>query len=263
VRAGRATRRRYHPPGRTAVFLSARSPLQGAARLVAPGTRYPPRVLTFVIFAVLAVIIAVAWYFSDEQKTKRAIRAARPVSIAEAKAGEVVKLSGDVKYLGETVRAPLSGRTCAYYQVTVEEYRSNGKGGSWVTVLTDPGGVDFLVEDRTGRARVKNLMLKVVAVQDAKYESGTFNDATPALEEYLAAHGMKSKGWVFNKSMRYQEAVFEEGETVSIVGQISYEHDPGAMPEGSGYRETPKRAVIAAPDGGFLLASDDPKLVLP
>jgi hypothetical protein len=220
-------------------------------------------VITLVILAIGIVIVVVAWYFSDEQKTKRAIRDSPRAKIAEAQAGQVMRLTGRVSYLGEPVRAPLSGRACAYYEVIIQEYRSSGKSGSYVTVLCDPGGVDFLLDDGTGLARVVNQALKVVAVQDAKYESGTFHDATPELEAYLTAHGLKSKGWLFNKSMRYLEAVFEQGETVTVVGQVSFEHVPGGVPAGDGYRETPKRTVVAAPPGGFLLASDDPKLVLP
>jgi hypothetical protein len=225
--------------------------------------RYLRRVITLVVVAIGIVILVVTWYFSDQQKTKRAIRDAVGAKIVEAQPGQVVKLTGRVAYLGEPVRAPLSGRACAYYEVTIQEYRSHGKSGSYETVLRDPGGVDFLLDDGTGRARVVNQALKVLAVQDAKYESGTFNDATPGLEAYLAEHGLKSKGWLFNKSMRYLEAVFEEGETVSVVGEVSFEHVPGEVPAGDGYRETPKRVVVAAPAGGFLLASDDPKLVLP
>ena len=218
-------------------------------------------VFILISLAVLVILFCV-WYFSDEQRTKRAIRAAPSTAIAEAQAGKVAKLTGRVAYLTEPVRAPLSGRACAYYLVTVEEWQSNGKSGSWVTILRDPGGVDFLIEDGTGRAQVVNQALKVVAVQDAKYSSGTFNDATPELEAYLAKHGKQSRGGIFNKGMRYLEAVFEAGETVAIVGQIGFEHDPGAVPEGAGYRETPQRAVIAAPPGGYLLASDDPDVVM-
>jgi hypothetical protein len=220
-------------------------------------------VIPVLIVLAIPVVLFCIWYFSDEQRTKRAIRTAPGTPIAQAQAGNMAKLTGRVSYLTEPVSAPLSGRSCAYYLVTVEEYRSSGKSGSWVTILRDAGGVDFLIEDGTGRARVVNQALKVVAVQDAKYSSGTFNDATPELEAYLAKHGQKSKGWLFNKGMRYLEAVFEEGETVAIVGQIGFEHDPGAVPEGAGYRETPQRAVIAAPPGGYLLASDDPKVVQP
>jgi hypothetical protein len=218
-------------------------------------------VIFIVLVAVVLVVMLGVWYFSDEQKTKRVILATPRSTIAEAQPGKVAKLSGRVAYLIEPVRAPLSGRACAYYLVTVQEYRSSGKSGSWVTILRDPGGVDFLIEDGTGRARVVNRSLKVVAVQDAKYSSGTFNDATPHLEAYLAEHGQKSTGWLFNKKLRYLEAVFEAGETVAIVGQVALEHDPGAVPEGAGYRETPQRAVIAAPPGGYLLASDDPRVV--
>ena len=218
-------------------------------------------IVAYVLVVACVAVLACFHYFSDDQKRRRAIRSALPVAIAEAQAGRVVKLTGRVAYLTEPLLAPLSQRPCAYYLVTVDEYRSSGKSGSWVNIIRDTAGVDFLLEDGTGRARVVNQSMAVVAVSDAKYTSGVLDEPTPELQAYLAKHDKTSTGWIFNKSMRYHEAVFEAGETVAIVGQVGFERDPGGVPDGTSYRSTPQRAVIAAPPGGSLLASDDPALV--
>jgi hypothetical protein len=224
---------------------------------------HPHPTLGFLVILAIVVAVFCIWYFSAEKRRKRAIRAVPRTPIAKAQPGKVARLTGCVSYLTEPVRAPLTGRACAYYQVTVDERRPTGNGGAaWVTIVRDAAGVDFLIEDGTGRARVVvDQALRVAAVQDAKYASGPFNDATPHLEAYLAKHGLRSKAWILNKTIRYQEAVFEAGETVTLVGMVAFEHDPGAAPAGAGYRETPQRAVIAAPPGGHLLASDDPAVV--
>ena len=53
----------------------------------------------------------------------------------------------------------------------------------------------------------------------------------------------------------------KNGDTVTVVGLAEFERDPSGVPDGSSYRQAPQRAVIAAPLGGYLLASEDPALV--
>ena len=67
----------------------------------------------------------------------------------------------------------------------------------------------------------------------------------------------------FNRTLRYREAVFEEGEEVAVLGRARWEMDPDPKAEGSGYRGGAKRLVIEAPETeGPLLASDDPNTLL-
>ena len=53
-----------------------------------------------------------------------------------------------------TVEAPFTGSRCLAYTYEVEELRSSGKTQSWETLDTGMGGVDFVVDDDTGRVRV-------------------------------------------------------------------------------------------------------------
>ena len=147
-------------------------------------------------------------------------------------------------YLNGPVLAPMSGRPCACYLLTFEESES----GSWVPIR-DSGGEDFLLDDGTGRARVVTQSMNVVAVSAAKRTSGTRND-TPQLTAYLAKRSGTTSGSTLDSSMRYQEVVFEVGDTVTVVGVVGFERDPGGVPDGSSYREAPQRAVIAAPRAG-------------
>jgi hypothetical protein len=213
---------------------------------------------TAIFVAAFVVFGAFAHYLSNGQRTRRAIRRAAHVPIGEARAGSVVKLTGRLRYMGPALHAPLSGRACAYYVVTVLQRR--GQSG-WATLVEDPGGVDFLIEDTTGRARVVAGGMKAVALEDARYVSGTFNDATPALNAYLARHGLTSEGWLFNKNLQYREAVFEEDDLVTVVGQVTFEPDHEAPPCETGYRSMPQRVVVSAPPEGQVLASDDPSLI--
>jgi hypothetical protein len=216
----------------------------------------------FFLFATVVIVVAVYnFFFSDEAKVRRAIRSAHRVSIAEAKAGEIVRVAGKVKALGPLHAAPLSGRPCVYYEVSVEEYRSSGKSGKWVEIIHDTDGSDFLVVDATGKARVSTREMKALIVRDHKRESGTLNEAPPDLEAYLARHGRKSKGWIFNRNIRYREGVLAPGEEVVVLGEAAWEQDPDPTEAGTGYRNSPKRLVLRSRPDGLLLASDEPELL--
>lgn len=216
----------------------------------------------FLAFSVLVVVlVALSYWFSEAAKIRRALRAAQKVPIAEARTREVVKITGRVRAPGQALRAPLSQRPCVYFETIVEEYRSSGKSGRWVEIIRETDGMDFLLEDGTGKALVRAGEMKVLAVKDHERRSGTFNDATPDLEAFLARHGRSSTGWIFNKTLRYKEGVFEPGETVTVLGEARWEQDPDPTSAGTGYRDVPKRLVLGARPDGPLLASDQPDLV--
>jgi hypothetical protein len=53
-----------------------------------------------------------------------------------------------------TVEAPFTGARCLAYTYEVEELRQSGKSQSWETLDTGMSGVDFVVDDGTGRVVV-------------------------------------------------------------------------------------------------------------
>lgn len=212
------------------------------------------------VVAVVLVALVLSWWFSEAAKIRRALRAARRVPIAEVREGEVVRVTGRVRGVSELLRAPLSGRPCVFFEVTVEEYRSSGKSGRWVRILREQEAMDFLVEDGTGKALVRADGMRVLAQRDHEQSSGTFNDATPELEAFLARHGEKSTGWIFNRRLRYREGIFEPGETVTVLGEAHWEQDPDPETAGTGYRDVPKRLVLRPRPQGPVIASDEPGL---
>lgn len=210
------------------------------------------------IVVVVAAIWAVVYYFSKEQKIKRALRALRPSPLSDVREG-LVKVSGTVKTL-EALTAPLSGRSCAYYEVIVEQKVSSGKNSTWRTIIREVEERDFLVEDGTGRARVEMVAVEAAVTKDGHWSSGTFNDASPELEEFLLRHGHQSQGWVFNKTLRYREGVLENGEQVAVLGWADREMDPepATAASGAGYRDAPTRVVLRSNGEHELKVSDDP-----
>lgn len=214
------------------------------------------------VFAALVVglVLFLGWWFSADQRAKRAMRGVPKRSIADVIEGERARIVGAVD-VPEPTYAPLSGRPCAYWRVTVEERRSSGKNSYWRTIVDEHEGVDFFLTDSTGKAKVEAMHVQPVLAHDARGGSGFLNDPTPELQAFLTERGHDTQGWIFNKTIRFREGVAERGELVAVVGTGRWERDPDEKARaGSGYREAamPQRLVMSAPeDGSPLLLSDE------
>lgn len=203
------------------------------------------------------------WYFSSDQKARRAMKAVPKLPAARVENGQVARVVGHARP-EQTVSAPLSGRACAYWRIVVEEQRGGGKNRHWVTIIDEHDGVDFLLESGDDRVLVKTSYVQCVLEKDGKFSSGFLNDASPELEAFLSERGHTSQGLVFNKGMRYREGVVEPGELVAVVGVGRWERDPDeSASAGAGYRDAhvPQRLVMDAPEDGPLLLSDEPEML--
>jgi len=217
-------------------------------------------IAVFVLIALVVGLIAfLGWWFSDDQRAKRAMRGVPKRSIADVIEGERARIVGAVE-VPEPLTAPLSGRPCAAWRVTVEERRRSGKNSYWKKIVDEHEAVEFFLTDGTGKARVEQVIVKPVLAHDARGGSGFLNDPTPELQAFLADRGHDTQGWVFNKTIRFREGVAEPGEEVAVVGTGRWERDPDEKARaGSGYREAamPKRLVMQPSEGGSLLLSDE------
>ncbi len=206
-------------------------------------------ILMLLVFGAVAFAM---WWYSEAQVTLRALRGTPPVAIAQFAAGGVHKIVGRISVADGMLEAPLSGRMCAVYEVVVEERRSSGKSTHWSTIIHHVEAVPFLVTDSTGTAQVLPEHAELKITRDAHSRSGTFDDASPREERFLAAHGERSEGWVFNRGLRYREGVLEVGETVAVRGAGVPVDDPA----------TPGTQILQLSTGGLerLYISDDPSV---
>jgi hypothetical protein len=99
--------------------------------------------LVTVVVAASGLIIALGYYYSRDVRIKRAIRKTALVTTQSFRDRSMGKIHGVLRYLDEPLTAPLSGKKCAYYEVTVEEYRSSGKSGSWHEIICERQGDAF------------------------------------------------------------------------------------------------------------------------
>ena len=217
------------------------------------------------IFAIAFGGIAFSlWYFSEAQRTKRALKGSRAVRIVDAPEGATVKISGQVRLGERTLTSPVGQRPCAVYQVLVEELRRGGKNSQWVTIVDDREVVEFFLEDGSGRARVMPMgeLVSLAIERDVHVRTGSFDEPEPHLVEYLQSRGHDTEGWFgINKKLRWREGVIEDGEEVAVLGRCRREVDPDPRAT-AGYREKAKRLVVEPPDDGKMLISDDPTTTL-
>lgn len=180
----------------------------------------------FGILLIVGAVAAIAWYFGKRQALTRRLKDAKAWSIGELPEDTLGKIVGVARPVGETLTAPISGRPCVFFEVSVVQ--DHGKSSS--TIIHELQGVPFFLEDGTGRALVDPSGAEVVLEQDFSTSSGTLDDATPIETAFLQRHGKEPKGWVFNKSLSYRESIIHIGEKICVLGSGVREPDPDAPP---------------------------------
>ncbi len=170
---------------------------------------------------VTSIIIGVASnYLSSKKRILRYLKKSPAKPINSVKNGERVRLHGSAKFLDIPLTAPLSGRKCVYYHVTVEQ---KGSKNSWHGVISEFNNQDFYLQvgDELAliKAQAKHRTLYHL-VTDHNQRSGWRNDANSQMEALLKKHGKRSTTMLFNanKTMRYKEAIIAEDEQIVVKG---------------------------------------------
>ncbi|MCL2776736.1 MAG: E3 ubiquitin ligase family protein [Polyangiaceae bacterium] len=222
--------------------------------------------LVFGIFQAVIGLLLIIAHYKNWQKRKRIL--ATPTSpIRQAPGIGPVGIKGRILPSEQgLLQAPFSGRPAVWYRVTVDELREGYVSNSyWKQVFHEFDKRAFVVDDGSGQvARViPNVVTCVVNLREVA-TSGTFHDATPQLEAFLASHGLQSRGFFgFNKTMRYREEILVPGDTVYAVGPSR--RDPGP-PVSDGYREAPSTQLVLfsgdGPDGELILTNESKKQLI-
>lgn len=205
------------------------------------------------VFLVSGIAAFSTYYFSTKKSVSRALNKTKVKKIDSFVNGDIGKIVGRVVLAGQTLQAPISKRKCCCYHIVVEE--GIGDINEWHERINEEKKADVIIYDGTGYAIIDTGKMISYLIPDANYSSGTFNDASPEINEYLSHHNFKSRGlFGFNKTLRYKEAVLEDGEMVAVtgVGQWNETQDHKLnLP-------TSKVLVITAQEEEKVYLSDDP-----
>lgn len=138
---------------------------------------------------------------------------ARSVAIGQA------ELAGKVLAPKKTLVAPFSGKECAYYRCTIEEYRRQGKSSRWVIVHAKSSTQPFYLEDDTGKVLVDPEGAELDVPKSLEFSSSWGKDPDHRIVAYLKGIDLEFEG-VFgaNKSMRYTEYLLVDGQPIYVMG---------------------------------------------
>jgi hypothetical protein len=190
-----------------------------------------------VVVAAGLVAFALSRVYSKEAVVQRGLWKMSATPIKDVVSGARVKIKGRLGYQGEPIAAPLTGRKCAYYSLRVDVA---GPNKTWLPVVKEEKGSDFVLDDGTGKAIVHYHADKVVATHDAGMHSRAPEGKKIDLAGFLASRGQES---FEGKELRCFEGVLEEGEIVAAAGVGKWDG---------------KTLVLSAPDGDTMLITDAP-----
>jgi hypothetical protein len=168
--------------------------------------------------------------------------------IGEVRPGAVVKVVGQVRCFDEPeLRAPLSGRRCAYYRTRLLEADEQN-------VLQETGAQSFFVGDATGEVLVLVDEPEVELAMDADVRWKLFDPLGDEAQRFLERHGRESHNRVFRRDIQFEEGLLEPGETVAVLGRARRAR--GGVARYGGYRQDSATLVLEAPETGRIAITD-------
>lgn len=184
------------------------------------------------------------------EDVERKLRRARPTPIPKIADGPIT-VAGTVEAIEPLVTAPLTGRSCVYWAVTVTEVMK-----SLVTfeLANLDGGTPFWIVDGDARARVIPDGARVSAPFDTRLRAVAPMSETgsswggaepPLLSSSERALVMPLRVSILRSSrLRLTEYTIEPGMAVLVRGASQTEADPHGSERG--YREAATRIVLAS-----------------
>jgi len=187
-------------------------------------------------YLVLAVVVSslFAWtgrHYSRVSRARRTLRAAPRVEIASFPEGAPARIVGRIAD-GVHLTAPLTRRTCVFYEATVRSSENNRAR----PIVREVRHVPFAVEDATGRAVVDPTGADF-AVQTYSTARTGFDGPSATEAALLARNGFDHMRTVLGRTLYFEERALQVGETVAVYGFGVREPDPDGATRATGYRE--------------------------
>jgi E3 Ubiquitin ligase len=109
----------------------------------------------WLIVAGLAAAAAYSFWYAFKAWSKNRVIEDTPTSRVRSAAQGYVEISGlSLLPPDSHIKAPLTGKPCAWWRYKIEERRSTGRSRSWVTIQSDTSAESFLLDDGTGQCLI-------------------------------------------------------------------------------------------------------------
>jgi hypothetical protein len=197
--------------------------------------------------AALVAAACVAWLVrrsvgAESSEVAIAMRVAEKRAVEQLVPNTLVRIHGTARKADGMVTAPISGRTCLYWTLRVQELQRTGNSNDvWQNVFGDSDHAVFAVDDGTGKAFIDPLGAEVVLHFDKS------SSHVPAKYAAQLTPG---------RSYRCQEAVICDGGKIALAGSAA---EVAATPpaDADAYRSPPAKVWRFASNDVFKLAITD------
>jgi hypothetical protein len=150
--------------------------------------------------------VLAGWYW----RRRVAPRQTPMFSIADAPEAVVIRLVGIVRVREETLVAPLSGKTCCYY-----EARATDRAQVSPVIAEEFRCVEFLLDDGTGKV-VIDAGYSQCRLEPERAHSTWLTAATPEQVQFCEQSGYQGSFL----SVHFQERRIEPGMTIAVIGYL-------------------------------------------
>jgi hypothetical protein len=183
-------------------------------------------------------------------RARKAAERAHARSIAEARPGDIVRVTGRLAFAEAPIQAPFSGRACAHFEATVSSRNQQGYKPRASTHRTR----SFYLRDDSGQIYIDTDGAIIDIVHDHHWWSRDMEaEERFEMEQCLYQNGPSwSRLLSLKDDLRYSEGALLEGEILTAVGVAVVSRDPERVL----YRDGPRRLSVVAPRRGALFVSD-------
>ncbi|MCK6641176.1 MAG: hypothetical protein L6Q81_13930 [Bacteroidia bacterium] len=181
--------------------------------------------------------------------------------IGEASTGQVVKVKGSAVFVGETIKAPFTGRKCVYYVAQVHHWRGRWGRSSFrlipKSIWVQESSVEIMgsvVIYAAGHyALLDTVKVRSDIHKDESYVVGTMHSKSPAMIRFIKENHINPNDFLgIEKSLRWSEGIIENGEECVMMGVGTWK-----TPEECGLKiDAEKILVITDIPGDYAYISD-------
>ncbi|MCF7861030.1 E3 ubiquitin ligase family protein [Candidatus Woesearchaeota archaeon] len=213
------------------------------------------RIVVYSIFG-LGFGAYIFWKGFGMNKEIRVIKNTPTSKIRSMAMGRVEIYGEIIPAKGKIFKSPFSDEKCVWCKWMVEEYRSSGKSGRWITIDSGILQDHFYVKDNTGYVLVDPFGANIDIQKDNEYQSGAFRGAIPGTAKvFLDKNSIKTKGlFGFKRPLRLREYYLTPGDKIYVMG---YAGDNPHIEDGSSQENA--QDIMIQKGNSFFYISDSPE----